>query len=489
MHELTDREIGQISQDIDRQGLTYTKLKDELLDHICCDIEAEMEKGLPFNEAYRKIKRIIGNKRIRQVQDETLYLINKNYRRMKKLMYVLGVVVPVLIITGTLFKMLHWPAAGILITLGLFATGILFLPVFVMVRIRDTRQQNESVPMGLYLTGMIAGMVTITGTLFKVQHWAGAGILITLGLFSLAAIFLPIFAVVKIRDAREKKEPFNKGFYITGVIAGILFIAGALFKVQHWPGAGVVIIVSWLSVAVLFLPLLLLNVLKQTKNRVNIFFSVILVVSFVSVFVMSLVRAPGRYSDEGLILSEKSMVSNSNYLNQQNDRLLMKAQVLGSCDIMNSMQTVSSEADKICAFIQSAKKDMALMFTEENQFSILADDQIDFKKVYGLNYDEPSREVMIGSEEKVGKAFELRDMLEFFKQYSLSLSNDEDLNFFINEQIDLSVPPDRKTSWEEFYFSGKMLQTASNLSAYQLKVRMLEAELLQELDARLKEEL
>ena len=485
MHELTDREIGLISREIDRQGLTYTLLKDELLDHICCDIEAEMENGLTFNEAYRKVKRIIGNSRIRQLQDETLYLINKKYRRMKKLMYVLGVAAPVLITIGGLMKIFHWPGAGLLITLALFTTGIVFLPVFVMVRIRDTRQQNEPVPTGLYITGMIAGMVTITGALFKVQHWPGAGIMLTLGLFTLAAIFLPMFAVVKIREAREQKVPVRSGSYIAGVIAGILFIAGALFKIQHWPGAGIVIIVSWMSVAVLFLPLLLLNVLKQTKDRVNIFFSVILVVSFVAVFVMALVRAPSRDGNAGLIFSEKSMVSNSYFLDKQNNRLVEKAQLTGPGDILNNMQAISSEADKICSFIQSAKNDIVLWFTKENQAFILSNDQIDFQHVNGLNYDEPSRVVMIGSEEKAGEATELKNMLESFKLHSLALSTDENLKSFINEQIDLSVPIGSKKSWEEYYFAVNMIQTASNLSAYQLKVRILESALLREQYARL----
>ena len=79
MLELTEQEIDRISSEIDQQGLTYTQLKNEILDHICCNIEAEMEQGLTFNEAYRKVKSEMGKKRIRQIQDETLYLISKKY--------------------------------------------------------------------------------------------------------------------------------------------------------------------------------------------------------------------------------------------------------------------------------------------------------------------------------------------------------------------------------------------------------------------------
>ena len=155
MLELTEKEIDKISSDIEQQGLTYTQLKNEILDHICCNIEAEMEQGMTFNEAYRKVKGEMGKKRIRQIQDETLFLISKKYRRMKRLMYVLGVAVPIMIIIASIFKVMHWPGAGLLISLGLFVTGAVFLPVFVMVRIRDTRKQDEPVPMGLYISGIV----------------------------------------------------------------------------------------------------------------------------------------------------------------------------------------------------------------------------------------------------------------------------------------------------------------------------------------------
>ena len=60
MHELNSQEVGVISLDIEQQGLTYTPLQNELLDHVCCQIELMMEQGLTFNEAYRKVKADMG---------------------------------------------------------------------------------------------------------------------------------------------------------------------------------------------------------------------------------------------------------------------------------------------------------------------------------------------------------------------------------------------------------------------------------------------
>ena len=49
-----------------------------------------------------------------------------------------------------------------------------------------------------YLTGTLAGMLTITGILFKIMHWEGASVMLTLGL-GIGLIFLPLYAIYRYR--------------------------------------------------------------------------------------------------------------------------------------------------------------------------------------------------------------------------------------------------------------------------------------------------
>ncbi len=486
MLELTEQEIDLISRDIDRQGLTYTLLKDELLDHICCDIEAEMENGLTFNEAYRKVKSEMGKKRIRQIQDETLYLISKKYRRMKKLMYVLGVAVPIIIIAALIFKVMHWPGGGPLMTLALFTTGIVFLPIFVMVRIRDTRKQDEPVPMGLYLTGMIAGIMTVIGALMKIQYMPGASIFMTLGLVGLAFVFLPIFAVVKTREARKKNEPVNAGVYISGVIAGVLFILGALFKIQHWPGAGVVILVSWFSVAVLLLPFIILNQLKQKENKINNFFSIIVVVSLVAVLIMASLRSTT--SDRGdlytFIRVESSLLHQADQLNSLSDNLLEAAKLSASEDILNNMSEISAKADEICEFAQSVKIEMATGISEENKAVVNAAGVVDFDKAYGKDSRYIVNRVMWWEEYEDGKCFAIEEMLSVFGEKALYLTEDNELKSIIKEQL-MAGQTGPENGWAPHLTNGPMVRTAAALSMAQSTVRLIEYELLRELYSQL----
>ncbi len=60
----------------------------------------------------------------------------------------------------------------------------------------------------------------IIGAIFKLQHWPGASILIVLGSFLLAAIYLPVFAMVSMRDTRKREKKVNKTLYVAGVMTG-----------------------------------------------------------------------------------------------------------------------------------------------------------------------------------------------------------------------------------------------------------------------------
>ncbi len=68
MAALTDRELKILSKEIDKQGLTYTQLQKELLDHLCCDIEAKMDEGIEFLKAFEEVRKRLENDRIQKIR-------------------------------------------------------------------------------------------------------------------------------------------------------------------------------------------------------------------------------------------------------------------------------------------------------------------------------------------------------------------------------------------------------------------------------------
>ncbi|MEM7374547.1 MAG: peptidoglycan DD-metalloendopeptidase family protein [Bacteroidota bacterium] len=86
---LTDTQLELLEQLL-RQELSYVPLREELLDHLCCAIEAEMTQGLDFTQAQSKILDQFGAEGLAGVQKQTLHILTLKQKRMKQLIYLGG---------------------------------------------------------------------------------------------------------------------------------------------------------------------------------------------------------------------------------------------------------------------------------------------------------------------------------------------------------------------------------------------------------------
>ena len=224
-----------IISDVKKQEISFSHLADELIDHLCCDVEDEMLNGLDFTEAYRRVKQKFGKRRLKEIQEETLYAVDTKYRRMKNTMKISGIAGTILLGFAALFKIQHWAGAGIMLTLGALSLAFVFLPSSLRVLWKETHNRNR---LFLFISAFIAGFFFILGTVFKIQHWSGAGILLLLA-FTGALMFVPALLVTKLRDQENK---YKRPVYITGAVALILYVTGIFFKLQHWNGATLLVL-------------------------------------------------------------------------------------------------------------------------------------------------------------------------------------------------------------------------------------------------------
>ncbi len=231
MPELTLQNIEEISRDVSRQEITIQNLCDELTDHICCDVEYEMQKGLSFPEAYSVVRRKLGSRRLREIQEETLYAVDTKYRQMKNTMKISAIAGTLLLGFAALFKIMHWPGAGIMIILGALALAFVFMPSALTVLWKETHSTRS---LFLYVSAFIAGMFFIIGVVFKIQHWPASGLILSLAMASGALLFLPALLAAKLQDEENRSK---KIIYILGALGMLSYIAGLLFKIQHWPFA------------------------------------------------------------------------------------------------------------------------------------------------------------------------------------------------------------------------------------------------------------
>jgi len=148
---------------------------------------------------------------------------------MKTTMKISGIAGTVLLGFAALFKIMHWPGAGIMLMLGGFILAFVFMPSALTVLWKETHNTRR---LFLYVTAFIAGMLFITGVVFKMQHWPGAGIILSLAVLSGLFFFLPALLAGKLIDQENRSK---KIVYILGALGLFLYAAGLFFKFQHWP--------------------------------------------------------------------------------------------------------------------------------------------------------------------------------------------------------------------------------------------------------------
>jgi hypothetical protein len=260
MPELSVENIDLISNDIKKQGIVFSHLADDLTDHVCCDVENEMTKGLSFNEAYSKVKQKIGFRRFTEIQEETLYAVDSKYRKMKNTMKISGIAGTLLLGFASLFKVMHWPLAGVMMTIGSVLLAFVFMPSALGVLWKETHSSKRIL---LFISAFFAAMFFIMGILFKVQHWPAAAIILSLAGVSGVFFFIPSLL------ANSLKNPENKAIrpaFILGAVGLICYVAGFLFKMQHWPLAGFLLMTGLFILFVITFPWYTIFTWKDEKN-------------------------------------------------------------------------------------------------------------------------------------------------------------------------------------------------------------------------------
>ncbi len=84
MEPLTKQQINEIADQLESVGLKSDSLKEELLDHICCVIEDNMNRGMAFAEAKTAAFQTFGKDEMQELEQKSLELLNQKSVIMKK---------------------------------------------------------------------------------------------------------------------------------------------------------------------------------------------------------------------------------------------------------------------------------------------------------------------------------------------------------------------------------------------------------------------
>ena len=75
MKQLEKSEIQQIKSYLESNGLEYEEVLDDVLDHICCELEEMLAEGKEFNQAFAEVQEVFSPEEVNTIQSDTTYFL------------------------------------------------------------------------------------------------------------------------------------------------------------------------------------------------------------------------------------------------------------------------------------------------------------------------------------------------------------------------------------------------------------------------------
>jgi hypothetical protein len=481
MYPLTDKQIDFILDDIRRRGVEMEDLQYNLLDHICCIIEQNLESDGNFEDFYNKTVPKFFKHELWEIEEEAILLLTyKNYYTMKKAMILGGNISLGLIALGTVLKIFHWPGAAISLLLGFIILCFVFFPSALYLNYNSAKKG-----LGINLTAFLGGTILMIGVLFKVMHWPGTPLLLILGFGILLGIFIPLLLISKLREGIPSKQ---KAIYTLGALGLIPFGAATLFKIMHWPGTAPLLIIGSFLLICIFIPLYTNMQIKANKMSPGQFIFVITLSMYAVVLTFLLAMNVSKHVLESFLRDETDNALIVNYFEKKKARLEGEMQTDSVLSLNESKKLLNESAAKTKALIRNIRLELvsAVEGVDETTARHLLLHPNQMIKID--NYDIPTALLFNGEPEPSRisdgntKASELKASIEIYKSQALrAAGNNEQLANKIKALLNTgdNITNEIKMSWEQCnFYHSPLISTLVRLSNLEKNICLVETEVL-----------
>ena len=395
---------------------------------------------------------------------------------MKTTMKITGNLSLAIIMFGTVINIMHWPGAGYLLALGFLLVCAVFFPLAVYINYKYNQEKKNP---ALHISLLISGIVYMLGVVFKIQHWPGSGPLLTVGYLSFVAVVLPLLLYSKLKNAKQKRD---KQIYLLGTVALLIFILSGMFKIMHWPGPTIMMILGGILLVTAFLPLYTWRRIQLEGKITGQFIFTIILTMFLVLFTSLLaLNVPTNYLAV-FVDQAKDDIEISQFLETRNSQKVHDInQMPDSLYSESKAKHIKKEADNVCKYINNL---MVSLVNEVDQVNAIGKtDQLkDPARIPDKGNTEISKSIMLGIQEN-GKAHELKETLKQFKTVlSTEFDTASEIVQLSVQLIDLSdhTKWKKNMTWERYHFENTpLISVISTLNQFQSSVRILESNALE----------
>jgi hypothetical protein len=327
----------------------------------------------------------------------------------------------------------------------------------------------------IYISGIISAIGLTLGALFKIQHFPAAGILLTIFILFFTLIFLP--AALWNNFKKEKKNAY---LYISIFITIMICFGAALFKIMHWPGAGIVVLVGLIAPFIIFLPAYIYYYTKTANKDITNFIAILFLLVFVAMMDAFFAFGVSKNIIDYTIKINQTTSQINNILEEKN-AMMYDNLTSSQPDLMDTRQItdLKSRTRDLCNLIDEMKFSLVTTADENNINHISDSGEIDLWKIKGKDNNSIATGKFLYTDE--GRI--LKDQIAAYKEYVKSL-NVKNLTFDTDEILNVNDinDKDQVRSWESAMFEGTMMVWAiQKLDMMKMNIKMVESEVLADL--------
>jgi serine phosphatase RsbU (regulator of sigma subunit) len=326
--------------------------------------------------------------------------------------------------------------------------------------------------------------LVLLGQFFKIQQWPGAGLLIIIGTLIFCLFYLPLYGLEKWKELKEKK---SKLFLVLQLFIFLLFAFGFLFKIQRWPGGGLLILLTTKTMFFVILPFALYNLIKAGRTDLSRTHNLMTLIFFFSFFFSTLMTSNrGKINIDAVLqqgLNGEEALRASVSRNKQLYFTIKQANDAASI-ILQKTQRLKTLSDSAFQYLSNLKSHLIVNVDKisKTQADSISSIQIENK----IDFDETTF-LLIGADvqprQDYFSAHHLKKAIENFKDSVLALIKDENKPI-IKEGLNLNTENyegenGEPVTWIEANFSHMpLLYVFNTLTNIQYEIKNAEYQAL-----------
>jgi hypothetical protein len=209
---LSKEQITYISRRVEQEGIETPELRNDMIDHICCAVEAKMKASSNFEEIFNQVfADFCPEQGLTAIDVEIKYLSNYKWIVMKKIILSFVFVLSMLFFLSTLINGIglannyDWPFMKDLAFFNQYAICLFILPVYWLHQYKIAQKEvNDGLSskgkLGMFVLGFLCAEALTNAVFLKLMHMPGGNHLLIITAI-LGICYVPLYMISKYRLA------------------------------------------------------------------------------------------------------------------------------------------------------------------------------------------------------------------------------------------------------------------------------------------------